>query len=372
MKKLFVLIVLYVFISGFTIMAQTNVITGTVTSSVQKEGAILGVTVTVKGTTVGVLTDANGKYSLTLPPNATTLVFSYLGMKKQEIEIGGRNVIDVIMTADITSLNEVVVTALGIVRQEKALGYSTTQVKAKDLVQSKQINVVNGLTAKVSGLQITTVNNGLFAPTRITLRGNRSLTGNNEALIIVDGAIYYNDISNLNPDDIESINILKGASASANYGSDASNGVLVITTKKGVSGKPVINYSSSVQLETVAYMPALQNEFGSNGGESFPQNFDDLRYYIPDENQQFGPRYNGKLVPLGRPIGDGSLLMVPYSAIKNEKRKFWDNAITTQNNISYSAGDEKGSFFLSAQDVHSNGVMPKDFGTRDVFRAGGS
>jgi TonB-dependent SusC/RagA subfamily outer membrane receptor len=232
MKKLLVLIVFSVFTSGFTLMAQTNVITGTVTSSVQKEGAILGVTVTVKGTTVGVLTDLDGKYSLSVPQNATTLVFSYLGMKKQEIEIGGRKAIDVVMVPDITSLNEVVVTAMGIVRQEKALGYSTIQVKAKDLVQAKQINVVNGLTAKVSGLQVTTVNNGLFAPTRITLRGNRSLTGNNEALIIVDGSIYYNDISNLNPDDIESINILKGASASANYGSDASNGVLVITTKK--------------------------------------------------------------------------------------------------------------------------------------------
>ncbi len=372
MKNLFVLFIFLVFISDFTLMAQTTAITGTVTSSVSGEGAIIGGTVTVKGTTIGVLTDENGKYSIAVPQNATTLVFSYTGMKKQEIEIEGRQVIDVVMVPDITSLNEVVVTALGIVRQEKALGYSTTQVKAKDLVQSKQINVLNGLTAKVSGLQVTTVNNGLFAPTRITLRGNRSLTGNNEALIIVDGAIYYNDISNLNPEDIESINILKGASASANYGSDASNGVLVITTKKGTAGKPMINFSSSVQLETVSYMPALQDRFGSNGGESFPQNFDDLRYYIPDENQQFGPEYNGKLVPLGRPIGDGSLLMVPYSAIKNEKRRFFENALTTQNNISYSTGDEKGSFFLSAQDVHSNGVMPNDHGSRDVFRGGGS
>ena len=293
-------------------------------------------------------------------------------MKKQEIEIGGRKVIDIVMFPDILGLDEVVVTALGIVRQEKALGYSTIQVKAKDLVQSKQINVVNGLTAKVSGLQVTTVNNGLFAPTRITLRGNRSLTGNNEALTIVDGAIYYNDISSLNPDDIESINILKGASASANYGSDASNGVLIITTKKGITGKPVINFSSTVQLETVSYMPDMQNQFGSNGGESFPQNFNDLRYYIPDENQQYGPLFNGKLVPLGRPIGDGSLLMVPYSSLKNEKRKFFNNAITTQNNFSYSGGDEKSKFFLSAQDVNSNGVMPKDYGSRDVFRAGGS
>ena len=141
-------------------------------------------------------------------------------------------------------------------------------------------------------MEIGTINNGIFAPARITLRGNRSLTGNNQALIIVDWAIYYNDISNLNPDDIESITVLKGSSAAAIYGSDASNGVLVITTKRGVPGNPVINFSSTVQLETISYMPVLQNRFGSNGGESFPQDFDDLRYYIPDENQQFGPQYN--------------------------------------------------------------------------------
>jgi TonB-linked SusC/RagA family outer membrane protein len=372
MKKLILLIILHVIVSGFTLLAQTKVITGTVTSSVQGEGAIVGVAVTVKGTTAGVVTDVDGKYSLSVPQNAATLLFSYLGMNKQEVDIGGRSVIDIVMTPNMVSLNEAVVTAMGIVRQEKSLGYSTTQVKAADLVEAQPINVVNGLTAKVSGLQINTVNNGLFAPARITLRGNRSLTGNNQALVIVDGSIYYNDISTLNPDDIESINILKGASASADYGSDASNGVLVITTKNGVAGKPVINISSTVQLETVSYMPSMQTQFGCNGGESFPQNFNDLSYYIPDENQQFGPQYNGKIVPLGRPIGDGSLLMVPYTALKREKRKFFNDAITRQNNISYSGGDEKSKFFLSAQDVTSNGVMPKDFGSRDVFRAGGS
>ena len=212
----------------------------------------------------------------------------------------------------------------------------------------------------------------MFAPTRIILRGNRSLTGNNQALIVVDGSIFYNDISNLNPDDIESINVLKGSSAAAIYGSDASNGVLLITTKKGSVGKPVINFSSTVQVESIAYMPTFQNQFGSNGGESFPQNYNDLTYYIPDENQQFGPQYNGKLVPLGRPPGDGSLLMVPYSSIPSEKKDFFQNAVTTQNNISYSAGDDKGTFFLSGQYIYSNGVMPKDYGNRAIVRLGGS
>lgn len=328
-------------------------------------------TVRSSGNNAGTQTDENGHFKLSVPANAV-LTISSIGYDPKDVEVKDQSTLNITLISVSKALNDVVVTALGIVRQEKSLGYSTTQVKGKELVQSKPINVANGLTGKVSGLQISTVNNGIFAPTRIILRGNRSLTGNNQALIIVDGSIYYNDISNLNPDDVESITVLKGSSAAAVYGSDASNGVLVITTKKGTSGRPVINFSSTVQLETVSYMPALQNQFGSNGGESFPQDFNDLRYYIPDENQQFGPQYNGKLVPLGRPVGDGSLLMVHYSAIKNEKRKFFDNAITTQNNISYSAGDEKSRFFLSAQDVHTNGVMPKDFGYRDVFRAGGS
>ena len=173
-------------------------------------------------------------------------------------------------------LNDVVVTALGIMRKENSIGYSTTQVRGRELVQSRPISVANGLTGKVSGMQVNTINNGVFAPTRIILRGNRSLTGNNQALIVVDGSIYYNDISNLNPDDIESINVLKGSSAAAIYGSDASNGVLLITTKRDQPGKPVINFFTTVQVESVSYMPSLQMQFGSNGGESFPQNFNDL------------------------------------------------------------------------------------------------
>jgi hypothetical protein len=161
MKKLFLLIVLFVFISGYTLLAQTIVITGTVTSSVQGEGAIPGVTVTVKGTTVGAITDVSGKYSVTAPQTATTMVFSYIGMKRQEIEIGGRKVIDVIMEPELLGLNEVVVTAYGIKRPAKELGVATEQVSDKQLTQAGVTNIVNGLTAKVSGLQINTVNNGV-------------------------------------------------------------------------------------------------------------------------------------------------------------------------------------------------------------------
>ncbi|MEP6952262.1 MAG: TonB-dependent receptor plug domain-containing protein, partial [Ginsengibacter sp.] len=324
MRKLLLLLTMLT-ISAI-VYSQQHIVNGYVTGP---EGNPIP-SATVRSGNATTQTDENGQFKISVTGNEA-LAISSVGYDPIELDVKGRSTIRITLTQNSKALNEVVVTALGIVRQEKSLGYSTTQVKGKELVQSRPINVANGLTGKVAGLEIGTVNNGIFAPTRITLRGNRSLTGNNQALIIVDGAIYYNDISNLNPDDIESINVLKGSSAAAIYGSDASNGVLVLTTKKGASGRPVINFSSTVQMETVSYMPKLQDEFGSNGGESFPQDFNDLRYYIPDENQQFGPEYNGKIVPLGRPIGDGSLWMVPYSPIKNEKRKFFDIGITTQN-----------------------------------------
>jgi TonB-linked SusC/RagA family outer membrane protein len=369
MRKHFILLNMLLVIFSL-VYSQQNTVTGNVIG--QDGNPIPFATVRINGNPVATKTDENGHFKIVAPPTAT-LIISSIGYEDKNIEVRGGTVLNnITLISKTLALNGVVVTALGIVRQQKSLGYATAEVKAKELDQAKPISVANGLTGKVSGLEVNTVNNGVFAATRITLRGNRSLTGNNQALIIVDGAIYYNDISNLNPEDIESVTILKGASAAAIYGSDASNGVMVITTKKGNSGRPVINFSSTVQLETVAYMPKLQTQFGSNGGETIFYDYNNLSDYIPYENQQFGPQFNGVMVPLGRPVADGRLLMVPYSAVKNGKRDFFDNAFTTQNTVSFSSGDENNKFFLSAQDVHTNGVVPKDFGNREVFRVGGS
>ena len=316
MKKLFLLIVLFVFISGITLLAQTIVITGTVTSSVQGEGAIPGVTVTVKGTTIGAITDVNGKYSVTAPQNATTLIFSYIGMKKQEVEIGGRKVIDVVMEPDLLGLNEVVVTAFGIKRQAKELGVATAQVTDKQLTQAGVSNVVNGLTGKVSGLQINTVNNGVNPDTRITLRGNRHFLASNQALIVLDGVPVSADFLNsINPNDIGNVNVLKGASAAALYGNEASNGVLVVTTKRGSGDRPTIKISNTTTFESVSYMPKLQTRFGSGSGEDTANALPNYTYWIgPDrntdpytsyENQSYGPEFNGQMVILV-----ASLLMV--------------------------------------------------------------
>src|SRR5664279_3392288 len=224
MKKLFLLIVLFVFISGITLLAQTIVITGTVTSTVEGEGAIPGVTVEVKGTTVGAVTDMKGKYSITAPQSATTLVFSYIGMKRQEVQIGGQKVIDIALQPDVLGLNEVVVTALGISREKKSLGYATQEVKGDVLSTVKSDNFVNSLSGKISGVVVTR-NTNFGGSTNIQVRGATSLTGNNQALFVIDGVPisnrntntagqsqdgtgydYGNAASDINPDDIESVN----------------------------------------------------------------------------------------------------------------------------------------------------------------------
>jgi TonB-dependent SusC/RagA subfamily outer membrane receptor len=253
MKKLFLLIVLFVFVGVSTLMAQTKTISGTVTSSVEGEGAIPGVTVQVKGTTVGANTDANGKYSITVPDNSTTLVFSYIGMKKAEVEIGGRSVVDVVMESELTTLNEVVVSAFGIKRNANEIGSAVTKVDAGLITQAKATNAASALSGKVAGLQINTVNAGVNPDVRVILRGNRSFLGNNQALLVLDGVpVNLNYLSTLNPNDIESMNVLKGGNAAALYGSEAANGVIIVTTKGGSRDKTTISLVQAHHLMSMA------------------------------------------------------------------------------------------------------------------------
>jgi len=382
MKKLSLLIVLFVF-SVTTLLAQTKVITGTVTSGVKGEGPIPGVTVQAKGTTIGAITDANGKYSITVPQTVTTLVFSYIGMKKQEVEIAGRAVIDGVMESDLLGLEEVVVTAFGIKRPSKELGVATQKVSDKELTQAGASNVVNGLSAKVSGLQINTVNNGVNPDTRITLRGDRHFLATNQALVVLDGvpvsAAYLNSI---NPNDIANVNVLKGASASALYGNDASNGVLVVTTKRGSGNVPVIKISNITTFERISYLPKLQTRFGSGSGEDTTNSIPQYTFWIGKdrntdaytsyENQSYGPEFNGQQVILGGVLADGSYQTVKYSAVPNGKLKFFNTGISSQNDVSYSVGDDKNSFYLSAQDVKTTGTIPGDKNRRTGIRVAGS
>ncbi|WDF77706.1 SusC/RagA family TonB-linked outer membrane protein [Mucilaginibacter sp. KACC 22773] len=375
MKKLLLASLCFLLLCLTQVHAQNRTVTGTVTA--KDDGLpIPGVSVKIKGTSSGTQTNAAGKFSLSVSPGAV-LSFSFIGYNSQDVAVGTKSTIEVVLLSANSQLNEVVVTALGIQRQAISVGYSTAKVSGKEITQAKPISVVNGLTGKVSGLQVSTVNNGLFAPTRVTLRGNRSLLGNNQPLYVVDGAIFYSDISTLNPEDILEINTLKGSSASAVYGSDASNGVIVITTKHGTKGTSNLTVSSTYQVEKVSYIPEYQSRFGANGGEGEVFDFTKFGdgngnyYYFPYENQSYGPEFNGKLVPIGRPLADGSSELVPYAAVKNQKKDFFDTGITTQHNFNFNSGDETGSFFMSGQDLHSKSIMPKDEGRRDVFRIGG-
>ena len=368
MKKLSLLIVLFV-LSVSTLLAQTIVITGTVSSSVAGEGAIPGVTVQVKGTTVGTTTDASGKYSITVPQNATTLVFSYIGMKKMEVDIAGRTVINGTLESDLLGLNEVIVSAFGIKRNANEVGAAVTRIDAALITEGKSTNAASALSGKVAGLQINTINAGINPDVRVLLRGNRSFLGNNQALLVLDGVpVNLAYLQQLNPNDIESMNVLKGGNAAALYGSEASNGVIVVTTKSGSKDRTQIQFSNTTTLDKVAYFPKLQTQFGSGSSMDIYGN----PSYIPFENQCYGPEFDGKLIRIGNPDEKGDTLTTPYSAKPDEKTKFWDTGVTLQNDISFSSGNETGNLYIALQDVKQNGVVPGDNARRDVVRINGT
>lgn len=329
---------------------QSRVISGTVTD---ETGTTLpGVSVVIKGTRTGTATDNNGQFRI----NAKTgdvLVFTSTGIEPKEEVVGASSSLTIQVKSKSVTGTEVVVTALGVRAQPKELGYTVSKVKAAELTQAKSVNLQNGLTGKVSGLNVQQVNNGVFNDTRLTLRGIRSLTGNNQPMLILDGVpISLGYLSSINPNDIVDVTILKSASATAIYGPDGANGALVVTTKKGNKSKPQVSLSHTVQVERVSYMPKLQTQFGSGSS------VDALGYgvYDPIENQCYGDAFDGSLRQIGRDDPSGNQYVVPYKALPKEKLKFWNTGITNQTDISFSTGD----FYLSAQNVLIQGVMPKD------------
>lgn len=344
-------------------MAQTRPVTGRVLDETGQP--MSGASVTVRGTSTGASADANGNFRI----NAKTgdvLVISAVGIPGKEVRVGSGSTIAVSLVRQSQSLSEVVVTALGIRRQAKELGYATARINNSQLTQAKAVNLQNGLTGKMSGVNITTVNSGVFEEARINLRGIRSLTGNNQPLLVVDNIpTPLTFISTLNPSDVQEVTVLKGASAAAIYGPDGVNGVILVTTRRGASGKPFVTIGQSIQLARVSFLPKLQTKFG--GGTS--EDALGRPLYDPIENQQFGPAYNGEMVPLGPELEDGDQQMVRYSPLKNEKKKFWnDNGLTQQTDVSFGAQD----FYISVQDANIRGLMPKDKNRRTSFRINAS
>ncbi|MFZ0282044.1 MAG: SusC/RagA family TonB-linked outer membrane protein [Bacteroidales bacterium] len=410
MKKLTLLILLFVFVGVSTLLAQTIIITGTVTSAVEGEGPIPGVTVQVKGTTIGTLTDAEGKYSIPVPKTATTLIFSYIGMKSQEVAIGGRTVINGVMEADITGLSEVVVTALGISREKKAIGYAVQDLGGDKLEKEKVSNIVNAFQGKLSGVQITNSDGGVASGVRILIRGVNSLSsnGNNQPLFIVDGVPinnstsdvgafggrdYGNASSDINPADVENISVLKGASAAALYGSRAVNGVVLITTKSGKSrlGKPGLGVSleENIMWEDPLVLPKYQNLYGQgsaagsvagvSGAARGEYEFDyiDGNYGGTNDgvDESWGPRLDGRLIrQFDSPYDPETDVRTPtpWIAHPDNIKSYFNTGMRRTTSLAIAGAKPGADFRLSLSNQKIAGIIPNTDLTRNNIALNGN
>jgi TonB-linked SusC/RagA family outer membrane protein len=366
-----VVLILCVFCLAFVqLNAQTRTVTGKVTDD--KGTPLRGVTVREvspdkKVIATAVTSDA-GTFSIKVSERARNLQFSSVGFMEQSTSIVGlRGALEVKLLTSVDNLAEVVVTtAGGLKTRRKDQGYASSTVSGEKLTAAKPTTIQAGLQGKVAGLQISATNGGVNPSFRIVLRGQRSILGNNQALIIVDNIIVPSELlANLNPQDVEDIVVLNGPSAAALYGSDASNGALMITTKKGGgrNGKPEVTFTQTLTREEVSFFPKLQQLFGSGSTANFP-------VYTPDENQQYGPAFDGVIRPIGQPLADGSIQNVPY-APTNGKNSFWQKALSSQTDVSMSTSDDRGSMRVSAQYIDGATTTPKDKFTKTVFKIGG-
>ncbi|MDR1919808.1 MAG: SusC/RagA family TonB-linked outer membrane protein [Tannerellaceae bacterium] len=345
---------LLLFIFSFAAYSQTT-ISGKVIDELSSP--VIGASVTIKGGLEGSATDLDGAFTFTsskaLP---VTLVVSYIGYKKQEVVYGRTGVLQIVLQEDVNTLDEVVVSAGGIFRSRREQGYTTTKVTADELTASRPATIGAGLTGKVPGLQINALSSGVNPTYRLVLRGNRSLTGNNTALVVVDNAVVSSEVlSSLNPEDIEDIQVLTGAAGATLYGSEASNGVLLITTKKGKTfGKPEIRVAHTTNFQQINFFPQLQERFGQGTRA-------DGQHYDPIENQQFGPPFDGSERPLGYPLENGDQQYTTYDVKEgNGRNDFWNTGVQNQTDLSVSFGTEKVTSFISAQYLTATGTTPGD------------
>ena len=367
--KLLTILLFFFATISLQLNAQERTVTGTVTSS--EDGLpIPGATIKVKEVPEAVVgTGADGKFSFKVAAAGKTLIVSYLGFITQQVAIpASGNAGSIQLIVDAQSLNEVVITAGGVSIQRREQGNQSTTVKAQELTQGKATNIAAALSGKVAGLQINAVSSGVNPSVRLVLRGNRSLLGNNQALVVVDNVIVPNEIlGNLNPEDIEDIQVLNGAGAAALYGSDASNGALIITTKTGKSGITTFKVGQTTTMETISFLPKIQKRFGSGTSP------DDVPTYTPYENQQYGPEFDGVSRVIGKPLVGGEIQTVPYSYNDKEgKQQFWETGINNQTDLGISAGDDKSSYYLSSQYLDQKGTVPGDKYNRFTIRLNGA
>lgn len=357
-----------------TLNAQTFQISGTVKSS---EGETLpGVSVNIKNTKKAIVTDVKGNFSIPADEDGI-LLLSYIGFRSQEIAFN-RNTksLQVTLQASDNALDEVVVTALGISRQKKSLGYAVQELKSQDIAEAKEPNLVNALAGKIAGVRVTN-SQGDMGSSRIVIRGETSISGNNQPLFVVDGIPvdnsqlnsggardYANTISDINPDDIESISVLKGPNAAALYGSRAAAGVIIIKTKTGKSKKGVgITLNSNIVAETLLTLPVYQNEFGQ-GSEGQFSYVDGKGGGINDGvDESWGPRLDGRLIPQFYSKG----VAVPFVAHPDNVRDFFKTGYVLTNGVAIADANEKFDYRLSYNNLKQVGIIPNSGQGKNSF-----
>lgn len=379
---------------GLSLSAQNRTITGTVIGAEDNE-PLIGVTIQQDGTQNGTTTDIEGKYSIQVTGDAPKLVFRFVGFDTKTVDVGASNVLNVTMASGL-ELNEVVVTALGISREKKALGYAVQEVDGDDLDKARETNVINALQGKVAGVQITGSSN-IGGSSRMIIRGSSSILGNNQPLFVIDGVPidnsnftssdqargaggydYGNAAQDINPDDIESMTVLKGASAAALYGSRAANGVVVITTKKGKKGKGKsgigVSVNSSLQWSKVYVLPDYQNSYGGGAGPTFDTINGEL---IPDYGYDgsWGPKLDGRQVRHWDSWYEGESdfgKTRPWEANPDNVKDFFETGLAMTNNVALTGGNDKAAFRLSYTNLDQRGTQPNSFLDRNTVNFNGS
>ena len=349
-------------------------ITGAVTDNTGDP--VIGASITVLNGQEGTLTDAMGQYSIALYDGQTKLVFSYFGFETQTVDVSGKSILNVTLTPSEIQLEEVVITALGVSREERALGYAVQGLKSKDIASVPAPNAVDNLSGKLAGVYVTGGSSGPTASSNVTIRGQTSLNGNSQALFIVNGVPITNglfspgdglngsstiDFGNgaqiINSFDIENISVLKGPAAAALYGSRAANGVIYVTTKTGQNSKGWgVSVNSNTVIETPLKLPNFQDQFG-NGGYGKYSYSNGATYtgdYYDAFGENWGPRTNGQLIKQWDSNGEAT----PFEAAPNNMRNFFQTGVSTNNNVSISHADENGDFRFSATQLNRRGIIP--------------
>lgn len=342
MKKMIVFLVLV--LGSYPLLAQSKTISGTVSDG--SDGSPLpGVNVLVQGSTNGTQTDFDGNYSISAS-EGDVLLFSYLGMSSQSVTVGSSDTANVSMIEDASQLDEVVVTALGVKRQKKSLTYATQGVNPEGIDEARpQQNLVNSLSGKVAGLSIQTSGNGVSGASKVVLRGNRSIAGSSQVLYVVDGVPLGGDISDISPDDVASINVLKGANAAALYGARANNGAIIITTKGGRKDGMSIDISSTITAQQGNILLDYQNQFGQGSAG----------VYNAASTGSWGPALNGSSAAGWQPQSPTSYNLSPQADNVND---FMQTGFNLANNLSIRSGSENMQTFFGYTHELRNGIVP--------------